>query len=256
MRVSFVIPAHNEERLLGRILEAMHAAAEEVLGAGAYEVVVADDASTDRTGEIAASFAARGTRVVRAENRQISKTRNAGARAATGDLLVFVDADTCISAPVLRAVIRAVDRGAVGGGAGMRMDGKIPLWGLFLLESTLAVFRVLRFTGGAFLFCTREAFDRAGGWDETVFAGEELILCRALHRQGKFVILRERVLTSGRKLRTHSTREIFGVFAKAALRGRKMMGSREGLELWYGPRRDEEAVPAAGAAGQPERAAP
>jgi glycosyltransferase involved in cell wall biosynthesis len=211
------------------------------VGAGSYEIVVADDASADRTGEIARGFAARGTRVVRAENRQISKTRNTGARAATGEVLIFVDADTCIDAAIVRAALAAIEKGAVGGGAGVSFDGKVPFWARVTLELFLLAFRLLRLTGGCFLFCTRTAFDRVGGWDETVYASEEILLCRALHRQGRFVILRQRVLTSGRKLRTHSAREIFWLFARAAFRGRKMLQSREGLDLWYARREEPGA---------------
>jgi hypothetical protein len=178
--------------------------------------------------------------VVRAENRQISRTRNTGARAAAGEVLVFVDADTCIDAALVRAALAAIDRGAVGGGAGVRFDGRVPFWANITLELFLLGFRLLRLTGGCFLFCTRRAYEEVGGWDEEIFAGEEIVMCRALGRLGRFVILRNRVLTSGRKLRTHSAREILGLFLRAAVSGRKMMRNREGLDLWYAPRREEK----------------
>jgi glycosyltransferase involved in cell wall biosynthesis len=240
LKVSFVIPAHNEEKLIARTLESIHAAGDEALGRGEYEIVVADDASTDRTGEIARTFEHRGTRVVRAENRQISKTRNTGAKASVGDVLVFVDADTSIDPEIVRAAVAVIEKGGIGGGAGVRLDGKVPFWATVMLELTVLLFRVAGYTGGCFLFCTRQALEKAGGWDETLFAGEEIELCRALKRHGKFVVLRHRVMTSGRKLRTHSAREIVGFFIKAALMGRRAVRSRDGLELWYGPRREEK----------------
>src|SRR5688500_15680718 len=120
--ISFIIPAHNEERLIGRTLAAVHAAA------GAlnepYAVIVADDASTDATAAIAEGA---GARVVRVHNRQIAATRNAGAREARGDLFLFVDADTVVTARVVRAAVRALRRGVVGGGCVFRFDGRVPL---------------------------------------------------------------------------------------------------------------------------------
>ncbi len=238
--MSFVIPAHNEEKLIARTLESIHAAGDEAVGRGEYEVVVADDASTDRTGEIVRTFEDRGARVMYAENRQISKTRNTGAKASVGDVLIFVDADTSIDAEIVRAALGVIEKGGIGGGAGVRVDGKVPFWATVMLELTVFLFRLARYTGGCFLFCTRPAFEKAGGWDETLFAGEEVELCRALKRQGKFVILRHRVMTSGRKLRTHSAWEIIRVFLKAGLMGKRAVRSRDGLELWYGPRREEK----------------
>ena len=83
--ISFVIPAWNEESVLGPTLAAVSVATRHL--AEASEVIVADDSSTDRTAEIARQH---GARVVTVQHRQISATRNAGARAAQGDLLIFI----------------------------------------------------------------------------------------------------------------------------------------------------------------------
>jgi glycosyltransferase involved in cell wall biosynthesis len=243
VQVSFIIPAHNEERLLDRTLTALHAAAEEVIGPGSYEAIVVDDASTDRTGEVAATFDHRGTRIVHVQKRQISAVRNAGAQAAIGDTFVFIDADTSINAPVLSAAMGAIRNGVSGGGAGIEFDGDLS-WLIRKLGALMVLcFRVARVTGGCFLFCTRDAFLKVGGWDETLFATEEVVMCRALRRSGRFVILRERVLTSSRKIKTHSVGEILWLCVKAGVLGKKMLRKREGLDLWY-VRRE---------VGQPER---
>ena len=85
--ISFIVPAYNEERLLGATLDALHAAGR---AAGEpYELIVVDDASTDRTALIAQGH---GALLVRVAHRQIAATRNAGARRANGDLFIFVDA--------------------------------------------------------------------------------------------------------------------------------------------------------------------
>src|SRR5688500_602779 len=107
--ISFVIPAHNEAALIGRTLAALH---DSVRTAGEpYEVIVVDDASSDGTGTRAREYDAR---VVAVDFRRIAATRNAGARAAAGELLFFVDADTAVMASAVRAAVRALRRGAVG----------------------------------------------------------------------------------------------------------------------------------------------
>src|SRR5580765_7974057 len=102
--ISFVVPAYNEERLLGRTLASIHASAREL--ARPYELIVVDDASTDQTAAIAE---AAGARVVRGAWRQIACVRNAGARGSVGDVLIFVDADTVVSTAAVRATISAVE---------------------------------------------------------------------------------------------------------------------------------------------------
>ena len=152
-------------------------------------------------------------------------------------MLVFVDADTTVPRETLRQAVRAIERGAAGGGAGVRFDGWVPLYARVMVAMLVRLFRMLKLTGGCFLFCTREAFDASGGWDERYFVGEEIHMCKAIKRIGKFVILREPVVTSGRKMRTHSAREVLGTLARLSLQGMKGGRTREGKEMWYGERR-------------------
>ncbi len=232
--ISFVIPAYNEERLLGRTLASVHEAARDL--AEPCEVIVVDDRSTDGTAAIARAC---GARVVPVEFRQIGRTRNAGAKAATGETLIFVDADTIVPAATVRAAIDALQRGAAGGGATILIEGRVPLWGRLLLPVFFHMLRVSRLAAGCFLFCSRTAFDAAGGFDERLYAAEELAFCRALKRSGPVVILREPVTTSGRKLRTHSGWEVVRLLAGLARQGTAFVQARERLSLWYGDRRDD-----------------
>ncbi len=87
------------------------------------------------------------------------------------------------------------------------------------------------------MFCTRAAFDAAGGFDERLFAAEEIAFSRAIGRAGRFVILREPVLTSGRKLRASSTPGMPGTLIRLLLAGPGGLRSRDRLALWYGPGR-------------------
>jgi glycosyltransferase involved in cell wall biosynthesis len=232
--ISYVIPAYDEERLLGATLVAIHEAARAV--GEPYEIVVANDASSDRTADVALEH---GARVVTFEHRQIAATRNSGARAALGDRFIFVDADTLVNEAVVRAAIQALNDGAVGGGASVLFDGRVPLYAKIVLPMALWVFRVSRLAPGCFLFCTRHAFEAVGGYDERLFGAEELAISKAMKRQGRFVILRQTVTTSGRKLRAYSGWEVLRILSGLAIRGRNSVRSRRGLEIWYEKRREE-----------------
>jgi glycosyltransferase involved in cell wall biosynthesis len=197
--ISFIVPAYNEEKLLGGTLRALKSAAKALNEA--YELIVVDDASEDHTAAVARSA---GARVVSVSHRQIAATRNSGAREAKGDMFIFVDADTLANESVVKAAVKALREGAVGGGASVHFDGSLPLYAKLVLPSSIWLSRVARLAGGCFLFCTREAFEAAGGFDERYFVAEELVLGKALKRQGNFIVLRESVTTSGRKLRDYS----------------------------------------------------
>lgn len=233
--LSFVVPAHDEAPLIGACLDAIHAAA----AMQAHEVIVVDDASTDATAAIAAG---RGARVLHVAHRQIAATRNAGADAARGDVLVFVDADTRITRAVLDAALAALEAGAVGGGCAVRFDEA--RW--HERAFTALVMQGFRFTGiapGCFLYCARAAFEAAGGFDERLYAAEDVALSRALAGHGRFEILREHVVTSDRKLRTFGLLPHLRLAARLLLRGRGVLESREHLGLWYAARRHKPGTP-------------
>ena len=230
--LSFIVPAYNEEKYLGPTLASIHEAARAV--GEPYEIVVANDNSSDATKQVAE---AGGARVVDVNKRQIAGTRNAGARAAQGEWLVFVDADTLVNAAVVRGVVEAFRGGAVGGGAGVRfLDG--PPWIHRLVAVFTVVFRWVRWAAGCFVFARRDAFEAAGAFDEEYYASEEIHLSRALKRQGRFVVLRETVLTSGRKAENFSRWKTIKMLMPMLVRGPKGAKSRElTREFWYPDKR-------------------
>ena len=200
-----------------------------------YEVLVVDDASTDATGEVARQH---GAEVIRVEHRQISATRNAGARMAHGEILFFVDADTLVDAPVIRSALHSLREGAVGGGSIPRFDGWTPLWFRLVYPCLVGGMRLLRFSpSGACLFCTNSAFKAAGGFDEIYYAAEDALFAAALRRQGRFVVIAEQVVTSGRKLRDHSFLSLAGMLMRLFFRGSSGLRDRRGLDYWYAPAR-------------------
>ena len=229
--IYFVVPAHNEEALLARTLRSIQDPARRV--EIPFELIVVDDNSTDRTSEIALQA---GARVVSVSLRKISAVRNAGATSAAGDVLIFVDADTVLPEKTLRSALTALRRGAVGGGAVVRFDETLPLWSRGMLFSWNLTSRILRWAAGCFIFVRKEAFEAAGGFDERYFAGEEIVLSEAMKRRGRFVILGDSVLTSGRKPKLYGFRETVRILGGLALRGSNAWQRRDGLDLWYNRR--------------------
>jgi len=232
--ISFVVPAWNEEAQLAGTLRCIREAAQSL--GERFEIVVANDGSTDRTGQIAEQLA---DRTVHVHHRQIAAARNAGAQAARGDLLIFVDADTTVTDGLLRATLQAVRQGAVGGGCLARFDAPVPIWGWLATALANAYCRLFRVAYGCFLFCTREAFDAVGGFDPSLYITEEVAMSQALRRLGRFVVLPEWVVTSGRKTRDHSLRQALGMAFQAVFHGFR---SRRGKELWYGERHKLSAI--------------
>jgi glycosyltransferase involved in cell wall biosynthesis len=234
--ISFIVPAYNEELELSSTLAAIRAATAGVCQP--FEIMVVDDASTDATPEIAEQA---GARVVSINRRQIAAARNAGARAARGEYLFFVDADTRINRTHVTEAMYALGAGYAGGSARGVMDGFIPLWSRIFLRAFCTLYFGLNLGAGAFLFTTRRNFQATGGFDEQYFAGEEVYFSLALRKLGRFKVLREPVVTSGRKLRMYPAKEILGTLFIMILGGPRMVRSRARLRLWYDGKR--ETVP-------------
>lgn len=237
MRVSIIIPAHNEERLLPHTLAALQAAIERLVQP--FEIIVVNDASTDRTAQIAR---AHGVRVLDVDLRQISAVRNAGARVATGDVLVFVDADTLVPRATLRMALGALRNGAVGGGAQVQFERISWFQHQFARAFASLWLSLMRLAAGCFIFVRREAFEAVGGFDERYFIGEELFLSRALKKRGHFVMLGSPVLTSSRKLETAPTCQLLALTVRLLRQGPPAWQRREGLELWYGASGREQGI--------------
>ncbi|QDU36495.1 Poly-beta-1,6-N-acetyl-D-glucosamine synthase [Maioricimonas rarisocia] len=233
MMISFVIPARNEEALLGATLVALAEAAED----REHEVIVVNDASTDRTVEVAREH---GARVVDVELHNIGAVRNAGAREARGEILYFLDADTLLPRETLDAALRAIKQGAVGGGGRVRFDENIT-WSQWVFAELFILWwqRIRGWAAGCNIFVRRESFEKVGGFNEDYYAAEERELTRDLRKVGRFVILREAVITSTRKLRMFSLLYILRLAARVLVLSPRGMQRREGLEFLYDAPREK-----------------
>lgn len=207
VEASLIIPAFNEAAALPDTLRSLREAVAEC--DAEVEIVVVDNNSTDGTPEVARAHGA--DRVVFEAVNQIARARDAGAAAAAGRWLVFVDADTKLSAGLLDATLGVLRSGeAVAGGAVVAFDREVGVVPRGLLWLWNAISRWRRWAAGCYVFCSRDAFDAVGGFGTRDFAGEEVAFSRLVHRWSKrtgrggperFVILAQpRVVTSARKI--------------------------------------------------------
>lgn len=241
MKVSIIVPAFNEEKLIAASLEQIKRAAAVFQERGwASELIVCDNNSTDGTAALAR---AAGATVVFEPVNQIGRARNRGAQAATGDWLVFVDADSHPPRELFADVAEQIASGrCLAGGATVALDEDHRI-GKVLTEGWNLVSRIMRWAAGSFIYCATAAFRQVGGFSHELYASEELDLSKRLKQlaraSGKrFVILhRHPIRTSARKIHLYSKKEHLRMFAKAIVRPRHTLRSREALPTWYDGRR-------------------
>ncbi|OGV48195.1 MAG: hypothetical protein A2017_18475 [Lentisphaerae bacterium GWF2_44_16] len=232
---SIIIPAYNEEEYISKTLTSVKKAMENIADIKG-ELIVVDNNSSDNTAATARSFDAL---VVFEPHNQISRARNAGAEAARGKFLIFMDADTTMPEGLLKNALSNLLSGlCCGGGTIVTFDSVLPWYG----EAARKFFNWLAvksdFAAGCFIYCLKDAFQGAGGFSEKVYASEEIWFVRRLCAWGRqknmdFRIISEfPVVTSGRKLKWFSSYQFFAFlfltcFFPFALRSRKL------CFLWY-----------------------
>jgi len=241
VKISVIVPAFNEEKLLGASLAEIKSAVRAFESRGwDFELIVCDNNSTDRTPDVAREA---GAKVVFEPVNQIARARNAGAGAATGDWLIFVDADTHPSAELFADVAGQIASGkCIAGGVTIRLDERMFVAGLITKTWNL-VSRWQRLMAGSFIFVDAAVFREVGGFSRELYAAEEIDLSQRLKRFArgtgrKIVILhRHPIKTSARKMRLYSAREHLGFIVRAIFNQRRMLTSREEAFIWYDGRR-------------------
>jgi glycosyltransferase involved in cell wall biosynthesis len=242
MRVSVVLPAFNEEKLLPAALTAVREAAAAFTARGwEWECVVCDNNSTDGTAAVAR---AGGATVVFEPVNQIGRARDAGARVATGEWLVFIDADSTPSAGLFAAIAERVASGrALGGGSTVALEPGTPRYARFVCGLWNLWSRLAGWAAGSCVWVEAAAFRAAGGFGTEYYAGEEVFLSRRLktlaRRSGRrFVILADHPLrTSSRKLKLYTLTEAGRFFFRMLFTAGRAAKRPENCEIWYDGRR-------------------
>jgi len=241
VKISIIVPAFNEEKLLGASLAEIKSAAAVFTRRGwEFELIVCDNNSTDKTAQIARD---NGATVVFEPFNQIGRARNTGAAAATGDWLIFVDADSHPGAELFAEVAGAIVSGKyLAGGSTVRLDEKI-LTAVIVTQIWNWLSRIQRLLAGSFIFVEAAAFRKMGGFSEKFFAAEELELSQRLkalaRAAGQRIIILHRhpLKTSARKLKLYTARELGVFLVRTIFQHRRTLTSREAAYLWYDGRR-------------------
>jgi glycosyltransferase involved in cell wall biosynthesis len=201
MKLSIIIPAFNEEKCLPGTLKKVYEALAEARCN--LEVIVVDNQSIDKTGEIAKNS---GAIVVFETEHNIGKVRNTGAKTASGDLLVFVDADTQIPQKLFQKIIETMaDEKCFGGAVAVEYENFERKWMKFYLLGWHFWSAFLNMKQGATQFCRKTAFLEIGGYDESVYMGEDVEfywrLSKLAEQNGGYLhfIENPKVITSSRR---------------------------------------------------------
>lgn len=189
LRLSVIVPTLDEAAAVGRALESAREADERI---------VVDGGSEDETRDIAERSGARVLRAERGRGHQLA----AGARAAAGDILLFLHADTLLPAGFAQEVRHLLGGGGcVWGRFDVRFDRATLLLALIARLVSLRSRLTRGATGDQAMFCRRDVFERIGGFrEEGLF--EDVDLSRRLRRAGKMGIPRSPVVTSARRWRS------------------------------------------------------
>jgi glycosyltransferase involved in cell wall biosynthesis len=241
MKISIVVPAFNEEKLLPATLRSINKSREAFHARGWHtELILCDNNSTDGTGEVARM---EGAHVVFEPINQIARARNRGAAVATGDWIVFIDADSQPSRDLFIDVADAIASGRyVAGGVTVRLDAWFPGMSFFVAIWNVTS-RVKKWCAGSFIFCDSEAFRAIGGFSNELFVSEELDLSQRLGAYGKdrgkrMVILRRHpLLTSSRKVKLYGHRAHLKFLWKLIAGRGRALRQREECAIWYDGRR-------------------
>jgi len=241
MTISVLMPAFNEAQGLASSLAAVRAAMQVFHARGwTTELIVCDNNSTDATADIAR---AAGATVVFEPVNQIARARNCAAAAATGNWLVFVDADSEPSPALFGDVATAIASGGVlAGGSTVAMDDT-RLWARAMVGSWNWTSRLTRWAAGSFIFVRTDAFRGVGGFSHALYASEEIDLFRRLKRAARRAGLAIRILhrhplhTSARKLRLYSWREMAVFMMRTVLSGGRTLTRPDECFVWYDGRR-------------------
>ncbi len=184
--ISVIIPAFDEERYLPATLQAVENSLRLLLSreGASTELIVVDNDSTDATAKVAHSL---GARVVTESEHNIARVRNRGAAAAQGQVLVFLDADTYMPEDLLPRIHHAFAAPGCVGGA-VDTEYRPRKWSIRVYLSLWRMLgRAVGIAQGATQFCLRNTFTVLGGYDESLFMGEDVDFYARMRRHARRV---------------------------------------------------------------------
>jgi len=193
LKVSVIIPVLNEANHLPDLLRKLQVYREQ-----AHEIVVVDGGSSDGTAEIAEELS---DQVVRSDRGRATQM-NSGARIATGDILLFLHADTILPANACELIGSSVTAGKRWGRFDVRLSGSEKVFRLIeaLINWRSRITSIA--TGDQAIFISRELFDQVGGFPEIPLM-EDVAMSKRLKRMARPACLDTAVVTSSRRWEEH-----------------------------------------------------
>jgi cellulose synthase/poly-beta-1,6-N-acetylglucosamine synthase-like glycosyltransferase len=193
--ISVVVAAYNEEKTLGLCLDSLLA---QTAPRESYEIIVADDGSTDKTRQVAES---RGVQLVTQPNHGAGAARNLGARCARGDIVLFIDADCVPDARCVEAMAAAFADPVLAGASGEKKTRQRNFWArLIQIEydykyDRLAAHPTIDFVDSSTAGYRRDIFLTNGGFDPTLKEAEDVDLSFRLAERGLRLVLAREAIT-------------------------------------------------------------
>ncbi|HVT39671.1 MAG TPA: TIGR04283 family arsenosugar biosynthesis glycosyltransferase [Gemmatimonadaceae bacterium] len=225
LNLSVIVPTFNEEAV---IADTLHRAVSVV---APHELIVADAGSVDRTAALARPWA-----TVLALPMTRGAALNRAATMATGDVLLFLHADTMLPVGAAAAIARALqDRGVIGGAFRLRLDHPGPLAALVAYNANLRSSLLNTFFGDQAMFVRRDVFARAGGFKDWSVMEDLEILAR-LRRHGRLALLDLEVVTSARRHQRSGWLTTIGIIWIMTILNRLGVPG-QAMIRWYKPHR-------------------
>jgi len=235
--LSVIVPAWNEEKYIGRTIDSLRRAIAvyERERNTTVEIIVVDNNSTDRTGEVAHQ---KGVTVVFEPVNNIGKARNAGVKAARGKYIAFCDADNQVTENLLVLIHDHLENPRIAGGGtwihperrNLKISFFFTVWGIYVWFSRVGV---------GMMHCRKADFESFGGFDESLYAAEDLQLAYDLKKIGKprgqkFELIRKGwIITSTRKIDQTPLLTMLAKLAGFGFGLQKKIRNKDYCEHWY-----------------------
>lgn len=240
MLFSIIIPAHNEEEYIGKCLESIKKASfdfpEEV------EVIVSVNRCSDRTEDIARSY---GSLIVHEDGKNIARIRNAAAKAASGEIIVTIDADSWMSVNMLKEIKDLLATGKYIGGGVRIMPDKFSLGIICSLIFFFIPLLLLKGVTGGLYWCYRKDFEAIEGFNEEFLTAEDLDFARRLKILGKKTGRRYKTINSSYIVTSTRKFDMFGhwfIFKNPGIVMKLLKGNnREVADLGYYEARNNQS---------------
>jgi rSAM/selenodomain-associated transferase 2 len=228
MTLSVIIPTLNEEKHILKTLAVLRTHA-----VNHVEVVVVDAGSEDNSVMTVLEHSKERVHVDENLRGRKYESLNTGAHITSGDVLLFLDADTLLPERFDALILEAIQSGAVGGAFNMKFDRTPFSLGLIRFFNALRYRFTKHFFGDQAVFCTRDAFLKVGGFPSSTLM-ETAHFSASLKKKGKLKLINESVITSSRRFLEGGVLRVFWFDLRVYLKDLLRLGVEKEGEVYWG----------------------